>query len=174
MTVSQTFTFSIEITVDDEDADLLTELVDKVDISVLEANAIRSLTDYTFNGYRRLHRAVLARQGYVYDKGFCADHIDKNPGNNRRNNLRIVTDRQNNMNRSNTSNVVSGFYGVSYQQRSGKWLSRVHIGTTSNNGKAKKHSKYIGLFDSEQDAAKAYDAYIIANSIDKPLNFKEV
>jgi len=36
-----------------------------------------------------------------------------------------------------------------------------------------KQRHYIGSFENEIDAAKAYDKYITENKINKPLNFPE-
>ena len=45
---------------------------------------------------------------------------------------------------------------------SGKWLARIR------NGKEQMH---LGTFDNEQEAARAYDKEIVAQSLDRPLNF---
>ena len=57
---------------------------------------------------------------------------------NRRSNLRVVTDSQNKMNSSVYSNNASGIVGVMLHKKSGKWMARIGI-----NGKY----KYLGIFD---------------------------
>lgn len=50
------------------------------------------------------------------DAGYVVDHIDGNPYNNRKNNLRICKQSDNTLNRSFMSNNTSGFTGVSYRK----------------------------------------------------------
>jgi len=77
------------------------------------------------------------------------DHIDGNPLNNCRENLRIVTHAQNRQNTSKQSNNTSGFKGVIRDKRSGKWIARIRVfGCT----------KHLGLFAEASVAAHAYDA----------------
>lgn len=81
------------------------------------------------------------------------DHIDGDPLNNRRENLRIVTHAQNRQNTSKQSNNTSGFKGVMRDKRSGKWIARIRVfGRT----------KHLGLFAEASIAASAYDAAAIA------------
>lgn len=64
-------------------------------------------------------------------------------------NCRWVTHRDNSRNRRNKSNSLSGFKGVHRNHSSGKpWHARLHI-----DGK----SKHIGYFNTEEEAAHAYD-----------------
>jgi len=76
------------------------------------------------------------------------DHIDGDPLNNQRKNLRIASKSQNSAN-STSRKGTSVYKGVSRHQRGNCW--RV---TLTCNGK----QKYIGHFQSEVDAAHAYDA----------------
>ena len=76
------------------------------------------------------------------------DHIDGNRLNNRLENLRECTAAQNSQNAKLSKANKSGFKGV-YSQAGGRWYARI-----AANGK----SHYLGLFDSAEDAAKAYDA----------------
>lgn len=69
--------------------------------------------------------------------GFDVDHINGNGLDNRKENLRICTRQQNICNRkAPNSNSISGIRGVSFEKRTGKWVSRIkfnykqiHIGT---------------------------------------------
>ena len=56
----------------------------------------------------------------------------------------------------------SRFVGVSWNKREKKWQVRA-------TDKGKK--KFIGLYDDETAAARAFDAYVIANKINTDLNF---
>ena len=76
------------------------------------------------------------------------DHIDRNPSNNRADNLRISTRRQNCWNQGKLRNRTSRFIGVSWDSSREKWKAEIN-----NSGK----KTYIGRFDLEEDAARAYD-----------------
>lgn len=79
--------------------------------------------------------------------GLVVDHIDINSLNNKRENLRICTQGQNNYNRKGQSKT-SKYKGVYREKNFNKW--RVTIGYNSK-------TINLGSFDNEIDAAKAYD-----------------
>jgi len=73
------------------------------------------------------------------------DHINRNPLDNRICNLRDVTCAENQRNRS--SNIINGYgKGYSYHKKRRKWQAQASI-----DGKV----KYLGLFDSEEEAKMA-------------------
>ncbi|HEF7276356.1 TPA: HNH endonuclease, partial [Yersinia enterocolitica] len=74
------------------------------------------------------------------------DHIDHNRVNNRLNNLRVVTNKQNNQNRTRPSNNTSGTIGVYWNKFSRKWHSIIVV-----DGKEKS----IGYFDDINNAVTA-------------------
>jgi hypothetical protein len=75
------------------------------------------------------------------------DHINGIKNDNRLENLRVVTHRENiNLYYDNTQKS-SKFRGVSFHKLTHKWISQISI-----NGK----NKYLGLFNSEQEAHMAY------------------
>jgi hypothetical protein len=80
--------------------------------------------------------------------GMITDHVDGNPLNNTRSNLRICTKSQNGMNRTKPSNNVSGYKGVCWNKKFNKW--EVHAG-------ARKNRRSGGYFENILDAALAYD-----------------
>ncbi len=88
-----------------------------------------------------MHRLILGSDTPI-------DHIDNDGLNNRRSNLRHL-DNTNNIRRKRPNrNGTSRFKGVSWYHRTKKWQVAIKV-----DGK----SKAIGHFDTEEDAAKAYD-----------------
>lgn len=81
--------------------------------------------------------------------GSLVDHKNCNPLDNRRENLRISTKSLNsaNMRKVNRS-TSSNFKGVSWHIKAKKWAAYI------NKNRVRYH---LGLFDSEIEAAKAYD-----------------
>lgn len=76
---------------------------------------------------------------------YC-DHIDRDPFNNRRYNLRRATKQENAMNRSISKASKSGFVGVNWIEQRNKWKATIKV-----NGKA----IYLGLFVNKEDAIRA-------------------
>jgi len=81
-------------------------------------------------------------------KGMLVDHHNSKPLDNRSENLRLATHSQNNCNRSKRRNVTSSYLGVHFHKRRNRWVAQI----THNRKRI-----YIGYFDNEIDAAKAYD-----------------
>lgn len=74
------------------------------------------------------------------------DHKNRNTFDNRKQNLRDVTHSQSVMNRGKPVNNTSGFIGVYWDKRSGKWRSCIGF----------EHKQIaLGLFDNKEDAIKA-------------------
>lgn len=80
-------------------------------------------------------------------KGYKTDHINGDGLDNRRENLRLVTEQQNQFNRHNTTGN-SQYKGVSCIVPTKKWRSRITIN---------RQIIHLGIFKNEVDAAKAYD-----------------
>lgn len=75
------------------------------------------------------------------------DHIDRNPLNNCRSNLRITTHAQNQQNRSAEGNrgARSKFRGVSYDKRTNRWTANVVIN---------RQNHWLGRHDTEEEAGR--------------------
>jgi hypothetical protein len=72
---------------------------------------------------QKVHRLI-----WVYLHGSISgiiDHIDRNPSNNRIENLRVVTKKTNSINSKLPSNNTSGHKGVCFCR--GKWQSRIKV-----------------------------------------------
>lgn len=74
------------------------------------------------------------------------DHIDRNPMNNKIENLRIASRSENMHNSVRPKNNTSGIKGVSWDKQFGKWAAYV-----GRHGKLKR----LGRFASKEDAATA-------------------
>lgn len=95
-----------------------------------------------------LHRVVMNAQN-----GQRVDHANRNPLDNRIGNLRFASISQNAANKCKPkSGKTSKFKGVSRVKDRNKWMACI-----KQNGK----SKNLGHFDSEIDAAKAYNCAAI-------------
>jgi len=80
------------------------------------------------------------------------DHIDGNGLNNQRNNLRPASNSQNAMNKGGGNGTSSGFKGVSWHKKAGKWLVQIiHNGIWINGG----------FFESKIEAAERYNELAI-------------
>lgn len=80
--------------------------------------------------------------------GMDTDHINRDTLDNRRCNLRVCTTRQNMMNRRKRANTSSRYIGVSFFKQYGRWESRIRV-----DGKY----KFLGYFDTEEEAALAFN-----------------
>lgn len=105
----------------------------------------RYATGRTADGRRvKLHRLIMdAKQGEL------VDHIDTDGLNNRRANLRLVTQQQNQQNRPGANrNSKSGIRGVYYHAQRGKWIA------TCKSAVLKK-LVWLGSFDTAEEAEAA-------------------
>lgn len=100
--------------------------------------------------YTSLHRLILGRMaGKWLPAEILADHLNGSRADNRRENLRQSTPRENQQNRHST-NSKSGFFGV--MKKRNKWLCRI----TKRNGE-KTVTLYRAMFATATEAASAYN-----------------
>ena len=105
--------------------------------------------DIRIGGKRKriyMHRAIL---GLGFGDNYQVDHINLNRLDNRRCNVRICTAGQNRANREKQKNgKASKYKGVWWQKQNHNWCAEI----TANGQKY-----YLGVFNSEIEAAKAYN-----------------
>ena len=127
-------------------------LVSQEDKTEVDNNKIYTTAKYPYLRIDRkrisLHKFIANRMGLVTGLGEVIDHINGNKFDARRENLRILNHSQNNQNRFMESKPASGFRGVYKCVCGPRWVAR--FGTT-----------VVGYFTTPEDAAKAYDKYII-------------
>lgn len=84
--------------------------------------------------------------GRPLKQGEIVDHIDCDPLNNRRSNLRVATYAQNAQNKGNYKrNQSSGLRGV--QKHHNKFVARISV---------QGHNRYLGIFETPEEAHTAY------------------
>lgn len=122
----------------------------------------KNVGSYDYYGYKRislsngkqikLHRLAWLLFYKKYPIGEI-DHINGNKSDNRICNLRLATSQQNKFNRKKTLNKKTSIYkGVYFMKRDNVWCADFRIN---------RKSKYIGRFNSEIEAAKAYDTTVL-------------
>ncbi len=138
-----------EAVVDDCDADLA-ELNWRVNINT---NMLYALRTERASGKRvgiSIHRQIMMRVvGRPLQKSEIIDHIDGDGLNNRRSNLRIVTNRQNQQNRFHSLGK-SPYKGINFRRRTNNYQARITV-----DGKR----LFLGSFDTPE---KAHAAYCVA------------
>ena len=74
-----------------------------------------------------MHRIIWEMHNGPIPDGMEVDHINHVRTDNRIENLRLVSRLENCKNRKLNSNNTSGFNGVSWSKRDGKWLAYIYI-----------------------------------------------
>lgn len=93
-----------------------------------------------------IHRVVMNAP-----KGTMIDHINGDKLDNRKINLRLCTNAQNQWNRGATRTSKTGFKGVYYCKRDKKWIARLgYMGKYFN----------LGSYTTALEAAKAYNGEV--------------
>lgn len=131
--------------VDDEDYEELSKHKWKVQKADRTYYAARG----EYIGKARTYKKIyMHRQILSVPKGNMTDHRDGNGLNNQKSNLRKCSNRQNVCNQRPQKNCTSSFKGVYWHRGAKKWESHIVF---------KGKYRYLGLFEDEIKAAKAYD-----------------
>lgn len=100
----------------------------------------------TLNGRNILMHRMLMIPGPAQ----VVDHVDDDGLNNMRENLRLCSNAENTARQRRTENSGSSrFRGVSWNRRDHNWRVSIRVRGSSH---------FLGHYDEEQDAARAYDA----------------
>ena len=116
-----------------------------------DGNTSYAARHVTVNGRRttqRMHQFIMGDNPLKLQ----IDHRDGNGLNNHKSNLRFCTSRENGRNRISLRISSSTYKGVYWHKIMGKWVAHIVI-----NGR----QTHLGLFELEEDAAKAYDTACI-------------
>lgn len=127
--------------IDDEDYDRLARYT-------WSFNGSRVCRTLWQSGKTRKTITILLANDVLQDYISTYDHIDRNPLNNIKSNLREATHQQNMFNRTKQKGTSSKYKGVTWLKTTNKWKAQIQIN--------KKHV-YLGSFLLEIDAAEAYD-----------------
>lgn len=149
--------------VDDEDLLLLECISIRLDqngyaITNIRANQLKKVNEITglniepkyakgtnrVEVFTRIHRLLLG----ATDPKIQVDHINGNKLDNRKKNLRLATNQQNQYNVGLRKDNTSGYKGVSWYKKGKKWHAAIRNGNKSI---------HLGYFKTAVEAARAYD-----------------
>lgn len=133
--VGLTYNTNVEFYFDKEDYELIKDYCWIEHITHNNYHALEAV-DTKLKKIIRMHFVLM---------GETCDHINKNPLDNRRSNLRIATQAKNRQNTSKSSRNKSGIIGVCWLKKLQQW--QVMIGVNNKN-------IYLGCFTNKEDAIK--------------------
>jgi hypothetical protein len=129
-------------------------LVDFSDMEMLSGFAWRYsprgyVMGYSGGGRGSRNQTYMHRVIMLPDPEQVVDHVNGDPLDNRRANLRLCTYSINNANVGLPVSNTSGFRGVSWYMRTGRWRAMIS---------RENYQVGLGYYDNPLDAARAYDA----------------
>lgn len=132
-------------------------LADLVDLDLADRTWYKASGEYAVCSINHkgvfMHRIVMERiLGRPIKRGYWVDHINGVRHDNRRANLREVTPRQNSVNKRKPSHALGSSYkGVT--PKGSKWIAAISY---------QRKNIHIGIYENEEEAAKAYDLAAIS------------
>jgi len=131
-----------EILVDDEDFEFLNQFIWKV---MLKVKTYKDVQSTHFGKIVRMSRLVMK----VTDSKIFIDHINGNTFDNRKENLRLATPKQNSRNiGKKKGNYTSKYKGINWNKKHKKWAVRI----STDNGRI-----HLGYFENEKEAAQVWN-----------------
>ncbi len=139
--------------------------VDAADYEEISRYTWRLVSGGYAGRYEKRKCVLMHRQIMNPPEGMFVDHLHGNRLDNTRAHLRICTPSENALNRRKNAGSASRYVGVYYNKKRKKWIVLVRL-----NGKY----KFVGQFDDEIEAARAYDRAAVERLDDfARLNFPQ-
>ena len=91
-----------------------------------------------------MHRVILGLTEPAPNGSLEVDHINQDGLDNRKENLRVISQKHNHQNRSAYKGSTSKHRGVSWHKAAGKWIAQARLD---------KKTYYLGLYVDEEEAA---------------------
>ena len=129
--------------VDDEDYEYLDQWKWYVSKRKKTFYAMRNISINGKKAVQRMHRFIMSPP-----KEMQIDHINSNGLDNRKSNLRICTNQQNQQNRHHVKSGTSRFKGVYWEKKSKKWVAHIRFNYKRI---------YLGCSCDEEGVARLYD-----------------
>lgn len=124
-------------------------LIDAEDLRMVQGIRWSVGKDGYVIGYRadggkvKLHRLLMGAK-----PGEVVDHINGNPSDCRRNNLRIASQHKNTYNSKLPKSSTTGFKGVCFVKNKNRYMAHIHPNGTT---------VFLGYYEEPEEAAIAYD-----------------
>lgn len=121
------------VLLDDEDYD-----------KIILGKPLRLKYDKTINGFY-VYRSLEAIHRIITNcpKGLCVDHINHNTLDNRKENLKVCTQKENNNNRKVRCTNKTGYPGIHIDKKTGKYITRIIVDS---------RRYYIGKYNTLEEA----------------------
>lgn len=143
-------------------------LVDDEDYEILKSFKCH-MSENAKNGHKYACCMINGRSHYMHriianaPRGMVVDHINRNSLDNQKHNLRVCTQMENTQNKRVSKNNKTGFKGVDFHRC--KYRATIQIDGIK---------KHIGLFDTPQEAADAYDRTAVEHFGEFALTNKQI